>query len=314
MIMNKIKKMRSLVLVSILVLAVVVVSCTSPTTKTSEKLTVVTTTTMITDIVSEIGKEKINLQGLMGAGVDPHLYKASEGDVNKLYNADLVFYSGLHLEGKLVEVFEKMQHRGVNTIALSDTLEKSQLIQSENFTSNYDPHIWFNIDLWRKVTEYAASKIIQSDPANKDFYIANLKKYLSKFDSVAVAIDEIIEELPVEKRILITAHDAFNYFGQKYGFEVLGLQGISTATEAGVKDVQNLADLIVKQKVQAIFIESSVPKRNIEALQEAVKSKCFEVKIGGELFSDACGDAGTIEGTYLGMFMHNVSTIAGALK
>lgn len=306
--------MKKTIYLQLIALAIFMVSCTPSTQNKSGKLTVVTTTTMITDIVSEIGKDKIEVQGLMGAGVDPHLYKASEGDVNKLYNADLVFYSGLHLEGKLVEVFEKMQHQGVKTIALSDTLDKGHLIESENFAANYDPHIWFNIDLWRKVTAYAASKLMEADPNNKAYYQANLNSYLVKFDSVAQVIENTIKELPEDKRILITAHDAFNYFGQKYGFEVLGLQGISTATEAGVQDVQNLTDLIVKRKVKAIFIESSVPKRNIEALQAAVDSKGFKVNIGGELYSDACGDAGTVEGTYLGMFMHNVNTIVNALK
>jgi len=306
--------MKNIIYIQILVFLVFLTACNKPDDKKSEKITVVTTTTMITDIVSQIGKDKIEVQGLMGAGVDPHLYKASEGDVNKLYNADLVFYNGLHLEGKLEEVFEKMKQKGIKTVALSDTLNKSLLIQSENFESNYDPHIWFNIDYWRIITEYVTSKLIQTDPKNKDYYISNKNKYLIQFDSAAAEIQRKIEELPADKRVIITAHDAFNYFGQKYGFEVMGLQGISTTTEAGVQDVQNLADFIVKRKIKAIFVESSVPKRNIEALQAAVKSKGFEVKIGGELFSDACGDAGTVEGTYLGMFQHNVNTIVNALK
>jgi manganese/zinc/iron transport system substrate-binding protein len=306
--------MKKIVYIPVLALLIFLGSCNLSTNKKSEKMTVVTTTTMITDIITELGKDKINVHGLMGAGVDPHLYKASEGDVNKLFNADLVFYNGLHLEGKLEEIFEKMQHRGVKVVTLSDTLDKTQLIQSDNFASNYDPHVWFNMVLWRKVTEYAASKLVQNDPVNKPFYEANLKSYLTKLDSVTSVIETKINEISKEKRILITAHDAFNYFGQAYDFEVLGLQGISTTTEAGVKDVQKLANLIVERKVKAIFIESSVSKRNIEALQAAVKNKGFEVNIGGELFSDACGDAGSVEGTYLGMFMHNVNTIVEALK
>ncbi|RPJ73605.1 MAG: manganese transporter, partial [Alphaproteobacteria bacterium] len=172
--------MKNVLYIPVLALLLLMISCNQPTSIKSEKLTVVSTTTMITDIVSKIGKDKIEVQGLMGAGVDPHLYKASEGDVNKLYNADLVFYSGLHLEGKLEEVFEKMRHSGIKTVALSDTLEKSLLIQSENFASNYDPHIWFNIQYWRTITEYVASKLIQTDPKNKDYYNSNLKTYLSK--------------------------------------------------------------------------------------------------------------------------------------
>lgn len=250
----------------------------------------------------------------MGAGVDPHLYKASEGDVNKLFTADMVIYSGLHLEGKLVEVFEKMELQGISMVAVSDTIARSSLISSANFASNYDPHIWFDISIWKEASAYVAQKLKQRDPAHIQLYSSNLEKYLSRLDSTEIVIKEMISKIPPEKRVLITAHDAFNYFGKAYGFEVLGLQGISTATEAGVKDVQNLSNLIVERKISAIFIESSVPKRNIEALQAAVKSKGFEVAIGGELYSDACGDAGTFEGSYIGMVIHNVSTITNALN
>jgi manganese/zinc/iron transport system substrate-binding protein len=269
---------------------------------------------MITDMVTELGGDAVNVQGLMGAGVDPHLYKASEGDVNKLFNADMVIYGGLHLEGKLVEVFEKMESQGISMVAVSDTIPLSSLISSANFASNYDPHIWFDISLWKKASAYVAQKLIKTDPIHQELYTSNLDQYLSRLDSTEMKIKEMINTLPPENRVLITAHDAFNYFGKAYGFEVLGLQGISTATEAGVQDVQNLASVIVERKIKAIFIESSVPKRNIEALQASVKSKGFEVAIGGELYSDACGDAGTVEGTYIGMVLHNVSTITNALK
>jgi len=290
-------------------------SCSSGTKKdASGKLNVVTTTTMITDMVKEIGGDALKVEGLMGAGVDPHLYKASEGDVNKLYHADVVIYSGLHLEGKLVDVFEKMEHQGIKMVAITDTFEKGDLISSEYFASNYDPHIWFDISLWKKASAFVANKLAITDPDNKKLYFTNLEKYLVRLDSTEKFIRSRIDELPVDKRILITAHDAFNYFGKAYRFEVIGLQGISTASEAGVQDVQNLAGLIVERKVKAIFIESSVPKRNIEALQAAVKSKGLEVIIGGQLFSDACGDAGTFEGTYIGMFLYNVNTIVDALK
>lgn len=278
------------------------------------KLKIVTTTTMITDMVSELGGDAVEVQGLMGAGVDPHLYKASEGDVNKLFHADIVIYNGLHLEGKLVDVFEKMEHRGVSMLAVSDTINRSILLSSENFASNYDPHIWFDISIWKTASTYIAQKLAQKDTVHKKQYMENLDMYLAKLDSTEVVIKKMINELAPQNRVLITAHDAFNYFGKAYGFEVLGLQGISTATEAGVQDVQKLAGLIVDRKIKAIFIESSVPKRNIEALQAAVKSKGFNVAIGGELFSDACGDAGTFEGTYIGMVIHNVSTITSALK
>ncbi|MGB7393486.1 MAG: zinc ABC transporter substrate-binding protein [Pricia sp.] len=277
------------------------------------KLDVVTTTTMITDLVKNIGRDSVNVQGLMGSGVDPHLYKASEGDVSKLTGADVVFYSGLHLEGKLVDVFEKMG-RNSTTIALAEVLDKEGLIGSEYFASSYDPHIWFNIEYWKQITEYLTEELSRIDPENASFYEDNKEEYLQKLDVLEDDIRQTIATLPEEKRVLVTAHDAFSYFGEEYGFEVVGLQGLSTATEAGVQDVQRLAQLIIDKQVKSIFVETSVPKRTIEALQKAVNSKGYDVAIGGTLYSDALGNAGTEEGTYLGMFRYNVNTIVEALK
>ena len=278
------------------------------------KLNIVTTTTMITDLVKNIGGDKINLQGLMGSGVDPHLYKASEGDVTKLADADLIFYNGLHLEGKLVEVFEKMGSQKIKTIAISDALDESTLIGSEYFASNYDPHIWFDISYWKQATSFVVLKLSEAIPEEKTVFEANGKRYLEKLSALETKIKAIIETLPKDQRILVTAHDAFNYFGKAYDFEVVGLQGLSTATEAGVQDVQKLSAFIIEKKIKAIFIESSVPKRTIEALQEAVNSKNHDVVIGGTLYSDALGTTGTPEGTYIGMFEYNVNTIVNALK
>ncbi len=288
-------------------------SCKDSKKATNGKLNVVTTTTMITDLVMNIGGDSVNVQGLMGSGVDPHLYKASEGDVSKLTNADVVFYSGLHLEGKLVDVFEKMG-RNTNTIALAEILDKNKLIGSEYFASSFDPHIWFNIQYWKQLTNYLTEELSKLNPENTSYFEANKTAYLKQLDALEYDIKQTIATLPEEKRILITAHDAFNYFGEAYGFEVVGLQGLSTATEAGVQDVQNLAKLIIDKNVKAIFVETSVPKRTIEALQQAVLSKGFKVEIGGTLYSDALGDFGTEEGTYLGMFRYNVETIVEALK
>ena len=283
-------------------------------TKTNGKLNVVTTTSMITDIVKNIGGNAINIQGLMGSGVDPHLYKASEGDVTKLVNADVIFYNGLHLEGKLVEVFEKMGSATKTPIPLADQLDKSTLIGSDYFASNYDPHVWFNIDYFKRFTDKVTSVLVDKDPNNKATYLANQKVYIEKLFFLETKIKDVIETLPKEKRILVTAHDAFNYFGKAYGFEVVGLQGLSTATEAGVQDVQKLTAFIIEKKIKAIFVESSVPKRTIEALQAAVKSKGHNVQIGGTLYSDALGNNGTPEGTYIGMFEYNVNTIVNALR
>ena len=282
--------------------------------KENGKLNVVTTTTMITDLVKNIGKDSININGLMGSGVDPHLYKASEGDVTKLVNADVIFYNGLHLEGKLVEVFEKMGSSTKTPIALGEEIDKSTLIGSDYFASNYDPHVWFNIEYFKQFTQKVTAVLIEKDAKNAKYYKANETEYLAKLNALQKTIISKIETLPKDKRILVTAHDAFNYFGKNYGFEVIGLQGLSTATEAGVKDVQNLANFIIEKQLKAVFVESSVPKRTIEALQKAVNAKGHDVQIGGTLYSDALGSAGTTEGTYIGMFEYNVNTIVNALK
>ncbi|GHC45106.1 metal ABC transporter solute-binding protein, Zn/Mn family [Ulvibacter litoralis] len=296
-----------------ILLVLTVISCKN-STETSGKLKVVTTTTMVTDLVKNIGGDLIEIEGLMGAGVDPHLYKASEGDVSKLFQADVIFYNGLHLEGKLVEVFEKMEAQQKKTVALGDFLNKKELIASEYFASNYDPHVWFNIQFFKQFAEKVTQVLSEEDPINAEAYKTNNATFQKKLDALEEEVKATIATLPKEKRILVTAHDAFNYFGNEYGFVVVGLQGISTATEAGVQDVQRLSEFIITNKVKAIFIESSVPRRTIEALQQAVLSKNHEVVIGGSLYSDALGDANSVEGTYIGMFTSNVNIIVNALR
>ena len=295
-----------------LLISLVIISCENGSEE-SGKLKVVTTTSMLTDLVKNIGGDLIEVNGLMGAGVDPHLYKASEGDVNKLFQADVIFYNGLHLEGKLVDVFEKMAKTKL-TVSLGGSLDKNELIGSEYFVSNYDPHVWFNIQFFKQFGDRVAETLAANDPVNAKKYQENTVLYQDKLDALEVEVKAIIAALPKEKRILVTAHDAFNYFGKAYGFNVVGLQGLSTATEAGVQDVRRLSQFIIDNKVKAVFIESSVPRRTIEALQEAVLSKNHDVGIGGSLYSDALGNAGTIEGTYVGMFRANVKTIVEALN
>tara|TARA_B110000503_G_scaffold25220_1_gene39795 strand:- start:1395 stop:2315 length:921 start_codon:yes stop_codon:yes gene_type:complete len=295
-----------------LLISLVIISCENGSEE-SGKLKVVTTTSMLTDLVKNIGGDLIEVNGLMGAGVDPHLYKASEGDVNKLFQADIIFYNGLHLEGKLVDVFEKMAKTKL-TVSLGGSLDKNELIGSEYFVSNYDPHVWFNIQFFKQFGDRVAETLAANDPVNAKKYQENTVLYQDKLDALEVEVKAIIATLPKEKRILVTAHDAFNYFGKAYGFNVVGLQGLSTATEAGVQDVRRLSQFIIDNKVKAVFIESSVPRRTIEALQEAVLSKNHDVGIGGSLYSDALGNAGTIEGTYVGMFRANVKTIVEALN
>ncbi|NQY28217.1 MAG: zinc ABC transporter substrate-binding protein [Flavobacteriaceae bacterium] len=280
----------------------------------NRKLKVVTTTSQVTDLVKELAGDNVILEGLMGAGVDPHLYKASEGDVTKFYNADAIFYSGLHLEGKLEDVFEKMRHQGKTTIAVSDAISKSDLISSVDFASSYDPHFWFSVTQWKKVTQYVADELSKLDVKNATVYADNAKKYIEKLTVLEKRNMAQLEVLPIEKRILVTAHDAFAYFGKAYDFQVVSLQGLSTATEAGVQDVQRISSFIIEHNIKAVFIESSVPVRTVEALQAAVKSKGHQVEIGGTLYSDALGNPGTKEGTYIGMYAYNMKTIVNALK
>ncbi|EDP70978.1 zinc ABC transporter, periplasmic zinc-binding protein [Flavobacteriales bacterium ALC-1] len=298
----------------ILLLAILIIFSCKNETEGNGKINVVTTTTMITDLVKNIGGDYINVEGLMGSGVDPHLYKASEGDVTKLVDADIIFYNGLHLEGKLVEIFEKMEGGDKTPIALADEINKNQLIGSEYFASNYDPHVWFNIDFFKQFVEKVTKVLSEKDPVNAEKFRENEKRYLDDLNKLKEDVQGVVDVLPEEKRILVTAHDAFNYFGKAYGFNVVGLQGLSTATEAGVQDVQKLAAFIIEKNIKAIFIESSVPRRTIEALQAAVKSKGHEVVIGGTLYSDALGNAGTAEGTYVGMYRYNIKTIVSALQ
>lgn len=300
--------------IAILLFIVVFSACKQENKTSSQQLNVVTTTTMITDLVKNIGGDLITVNGLMGAGVDPHLYKASEGDVSKLFNADIIFYNGLHLEGKLVEVFEKMESQQKTQVALAEGLDKNGLIGSEYFASNYDPHVWFDISYFKQFAQEVVATLSRKDPQHATQFAENGKLFLEKLTQLEQDIDKEIATLPKEKRILVTAHDAFNYFGQAYDFEVVGLQGLSTATEAGVKDVQRLSAFIIEKEVKAIFVESSVPRRTIEALQEAVRAKGHEVTIGGSLYSDALGNPDTVEGTYIGMFRYNVHTIVSELK
>ncbi len=267
---------------------------------------------MVTDIVQQVGGERVVVRGLMGPGVDPHLYKASEGDVTRLAEADVVFYNGLHLEAAMTKVLERM-HGRVRAVAVTDTIDRSLLSRPPEFEGNYDPHVWFHVPMWMRAVEQVRDTLAEMDPSSAGVYKANAERYLGELENLHEYVKRRAAEVAPEQRVLITAHDAFNYFGEAYGFEVRGLQGISTSTEAGTADVQALANFIAERKIRAIFIESSVPQRNVEAVQAAVRARGFDVRIGGELFSDAMGTPGTPEGTYIGMIRHNIDTIVNAL-
>ncbi|HWO57567.1 MAG TPA: zinc ABC transporter substrate-binding protein [bacterium] len=273
---------------------------------------VLATTGMIADLAAQVGGERVRVDALMGPGVDPHLYKASEGDVQRLAGADIIFYNGLHLEGAMADVFERMAAR-VPTVAVTDGIDRSRLAAPPEFAGNYDPHVWFDVRMWMEALETVRAAYIALDSAHAAVYDANAARYR---DSLAALHEFVLAQaarLPAAQRVLITAHDAFHYFGRAYGFDVRGLQGVSTVTEAGTADVQTLAQFIAERRIPAIFVESSVPTRSIEAVQAAVRAGGFEVAIGGQLYSDAMGSPGTPEGTYLGMVRYNIMTIVAAL-
>ena len=275
----------------------------------------VATTSMIADLIRQIGGEHVHVTGLMGPGVDPHLYQASAGDVTRMAEADVIFYNGLHLEGKMTYVFEQMHLREIRTVALAEiSIDDDELIESPAFQGNYDPHVWFDVSLWMKVAQTLSDALSDIDPDNAATFEANLEAYLDELSRLDEYIREKAAGLPEIRRVLITSHDAFGYFGRAYGFEVYGLQGISTAAEAGTADVQALVNFVVERRIPALFVESSVSPKGIEAVREAVRSHGFNVEIGGTLYGDALGDPESQAGTYSGMIRHNIDTIISSLQ
>lgn len=309
------KRKVSLILVLGLILSLAVACGNEDANSSGDgKYNVVATTTIVGDLVKQIGGDYVNIESLMGPGVDPHLYKASAGDVSKMQGADMVVYNGLHLEGKMGDIFENLRGSDKLIVAATEGVNEDELLDFITVPGSFDPHIWFDVAMWERAAKNVATGLSALDEENKDTYEGNLEKYLEELNELEDYIEGRISEIPEEKRILITAHDAFQYFGKAYGFQVRGLQGISTDAEAGTSDVRELADFIVEKEIKAIFVESSVPRKNIEALQEAVQAKGFEVEIGGELYSDSTGGAGTDAETYIGTFKANIDTIIDALK
>jgi len=268
---------------------------------------------MISDIVQNVGGERVQVKGLMGAGIDPHLYKATPGDIQKMDGADIVFYNGLHLEGKMGDVLERMGKRKL-VVAVAESIDKQVLLKPAAFQGNPDPHVWFDVSLWMKAVESVRDALNKFDPPHKAEYQKRAAAYLAELKKLDEYAKTRLATVPKAQRVLVTAHDAFGYFGRAYDVEVEGLQGISTASEYSVKDVQRIVKMLSDRKIKAVFVESSVPRRSVEAVVQGCRAKGHEVKIGGELFSDAMGKAGTPEGTYIGMVRHNVDLIAKSLK
>jgi manganese/zinc/iron transport system substrate-binding protein len=275
--------------------------------------TVVTTCGMVTDIVREVAGGKARVTGLMGEGVDPHLYKPTRDDVARLLQADVVFYSGLMLEGRMTDMLLKIARRGTPVFAVTELLDDKFLLEPPGFAGHTDPHVWMDVKGWMAAVKVVARSLSEVDAANAAHYQQNADRYAAQLAKLEDYARRSLASIPKERRVLITAHDAFNYFGRAYDVDVRGIQGISTESEAGVADINKLVDFLVQRQIPAIFVESSVSDKNIRALVEGSRARGHAVRIGGRLFSDAMGRPGTYEGTYLGMLDHNVTTITRAL-
>jgi len=278
----------------------------------SNKLTVLSTTSMIHDVVTILAGDLVKAKSLMGPGVDPHLYKASAGDIKKIAKADAIFYNGLHLEAKLTDIFKQYQDQKL-VVAVAESISVDKLLESADYPGLYDPHVWFDVRLWITVTEAVKNALIKLLPEHIAIIETNFFAYVSQLNQLDRSIKQQIAQIPQQQRLLVTAHDAFSYFAKAYDFEVAGLQGISTVSEASIKDIELVAELVVDKQVPAIFIESSVPKRSIKALKAAVKALGHDVVIGDELYTDALGEKNTPQGTYIGMIKHNVKSIFDGL-
>lgn len=303
-------------IIIILFLATSLASCGGKTEESGDKkANIVTTTGMIADAIENIAGDKATVTALMGPGVDPHLYKASQGDLTKLRGADIIFYNGLHLEGKMQEIFDQLsKEKPVFAISASIDEKKLRNVAQVSGISTHDPHIWFDVMMWSECVEEIGKKLSETDPDNAAFYKENTRIYLEKLKKLDEDVRHKIASIPPENRILITSHDAFGYYGRAYGIEVKGLQGISTAAEFGLKDITDMVNMIIELKVKAVFVESSVSEKSINAVREGCKQKGHELKSGGTLFSDAMGAKNTPEGNYIGMVQHNTTIIYEALK
>jgi manganese/zinc/iron transport system substrate-binding protein len=277
---------------------------------------VVTTTGMVTDIVRVVAGEDLQVEGLIGEGVDPHLFTSGPRDVERLMNAPVVIYSGLHLEGRMQQQFEqlqKQQRAGRLVFAATDGIDRDALRFDPDFEGHPDPHVWMDVSRWSQCVQHVADRLSEHDGERRATFEANAAAYREQLSQLDAYIKEIIATVPEPQRYLVTAHDAFEYFAEAYGIEVRSIQGISTDSQAAIADVNALVEFIVEKQIPAIFVESSVPEKNIRAVIEGCAARGWEVSIGGELFSDAMGAPGTYEGTYLGMMDHNATAIARAL-
>lgn len=311
-------KIHSGFVLSLAVFSLVLAGCggeagSSKAERRQGPLRIVTTTSIIADTARRIAGDQAQVEALMGPGVDPHLYKASESDVRRLGEADLILYNGLHLEGKMSDILTKMA-RSRPVVAISEGIPEGQLREPPEFAGQYDPHIWFDVSLWALSLEPIVRELSELAPEHAATFRTNAAALGQELTGLDAWVRQQMETIPPAQRVLITAHDAFGYFGRRYGVEVMGIQGISTLSEAGLKDVDRVVGIVVQRGIKAVFVESSVPRRSIEAVQAAVRAQGREVAIGGQLYSDSLGAAGSPAGTYTGMVRTNVATIVNALK
>lgn len=307
--------MSKLCFLPLIILAALLASCGGEEAPARREgpLRIVATTGIIGDTARRIAGEHATVEALMGPGVDPHLYKASESDVRRLAEADLILYNGLHLEGKMADILTKMA-RSRPVVAVTEEIPQGLLREPPEMAGQYDPHVWFDVSLWIRTLDPIVRELSTLDPGHKDAYTANAEALRRELNELDAWVKEQVQTVPPQQRLLVTAHDAFGYFGQRYGMEVVGLQGISTLSEAGLHDVDRVVQLVVSRRVKAIFVEASVPRRSIEAVLAAVRRQGHEVSIGGQLFSDSLGGPDTPAGTYSGMVRANVETIVNALR
>ena len=278
----------------------------------AERLNVIATTGMIADAAREIGGDLVEVRSIMGPGIDPHSFRQTRTDIVALSQADLVLWNGWYLEAQM-EAFLLELGQQQPVVAVAEALPENLLIGSEDYDGRFDPHIWMNPNLWAHAVRATRDAMIDVHPEGAEAFTANADAYLEQIRALALYTTEVLTTVPVESRVVLSAHDAFNYFGNAYGYEVLGIQGLSTDSEAGLQRIGELVDMLVARQISAVFVETTVADRNIRALIEGAAAQGHEVVIGGELFSDAMGEPGTYEGTYIGMIDHNATTIARAL-
>jgi len=276
---------------------------TQPTA--SGPLNIVTTTGMVRDVVEQVAGEHATVVGLMGAGVDPHLYKPTRNDLTQILGADVIFYSGLMLEGRMVDAFMQAGRDGKPVYPVTERLDESSLLEPDGFDGHWDPHVWMDVEAWAASVDVIADALVEVDPAHADDYRSNAAAYRTKLEELHAYVQKSISSIPENQRVLITAHDAFNYFGRAYDIEVMGIQGISTESEAGLDDINQLVDLLVERNIGAVFVETSVAEDNVRALVEGAQARGH--------FSDAMGAKGTYQDTYIGMIDHNATAISRAL-